>query len=557
MRRSLLCRCHLWSSTKCPLSLSLSLSRIFKIAASGLAACLSLSALANEFPGKPPPGYPEYTPLAKQERVVDKDGLVPFVRAEKPFVDERGRTKVIVDFMDSAKDRFLEAARPAIAKFDPKRDRHNPQSLLLIDEKSKRYGIGSVYRQNERGEQERADITTWVGASLVAYLDAEQVNALRKDVDVRLLTEDRAATFSTQPPWIPDWNPTGAEWTELTDWGWTAVQGKSVLPGSNRIVWIVDSGVAYHTELTSVASRTSVDGQQVVGCYAHATHVAGIVGAQSGNGQGRRGIYAGVQMRSIGVGSAYGCTSISSPPTESSIAAALDYIYSQSVIYLPSASPKPNVVNISINIIGEGWSSSGVAQTNQIKMMQAAVPSYPLPGIWDFYNPGNVVVQSGGNQNTDACSYAYRPSANGGAHNEDGIIVVGALNSAGNRAAPFTAAYPSVLGNDPGSNYGPCIDLWAPGNLIYSTWGQGGFGTQSNVTYSESQPAECLSLTCTSPPHSGWAHGSGTSMAAPHVAAAAAYYIDLLNLSTPFQVESVLRANASLLPSGLKMVWLQ
>ena len=81
--------------------------------------------------------------------------------------------------------------------------------------------------------------------------------------------------------------------------------------------------------------------------------------------------------------------------------------------------------------------------------------------------------------------------------------------------------------------------------------------------YSGGQPATCSSGTCLSPPHEGWAHLSGTSMAAPHVAAAAAYYIDKYGLTTPAQVEQMLRSTATgspgntSLPSGLNMVQLQ
>jgi len=568
-------------------SLSLSLSRqlICPGLAAGLAACVGALAFAAEPPGKPPEGFPAYVPTPRPARVTI-DGLAPYQQAAKPITDAQGRVRVVIDFIESAADRYLEAARADIARFDPTRDRHNPQTLRLLDAKGAQHGIAAEYRRNDRGELERSNITTWVGASITAYLSTGQINALRRDEDVRLLTDDRVGQFSqsayTPPPWSPSWN--GSSWTELNDWGWNAVVGKSVLPGSNRAVWIVDSGVAYHTDLPSLSSRYNVNYSQsaaLVGCYAHSTHVAGIVGAASNNGQGRRGIYAGVNMRSVNAGPPVTDSSNPGGPyvcalggglAANELTAALDYIYWQSLVALPSA-PRPNVVNVSANGMEEGFSASGIAQTNQLKITALVMPTYPFAGTgnWYWYYPGNVFVQSAGNQAGDSCSNsllagasaAYKPSVGASTNATDGVLVVGALNSDGQRASTFKLSYPGVTGYpngfapENGSNFGNCIDLWAPGDFIYSAWGMDIYGTRAAMNYGGGQPAACASGTCTSPPQSGWMHLSGTSMAAPHVAAAAAYYIDKLGLTTPSQVEQTLRANAAPLPSGLPMVRLQ
>jgi subtilisin family serine protease len=204
--------------------------------------------------------------------------------------------------------------------------------------------------------------------------------------------------------------------------------------------------------------------------------------------------------------------------------------------------------------IGSGFIGA-IAETNQPKIASAAVPTTPFPSsYWWLYYPGNVVVQSAGNNNQDACPFAYRPNASTlSSSTSDGVLVVGALNSSGQRASPFSAPYPAVASTEPGSNDGACVDMWAPGNYIYSTWGSGSGGTEHNMLFAGGQPASCANGTCTSPPHTGWAHLSGTSMAAPHVAAAAAYYIDKLGLSTPAQVESTLRSN-TVLVNGRTMV---
>jgi subtilisin family serine protease len=89
--------------------------------------------------------------------------------------------------------------------------------------------------------------------------------------------------------------------------------------------------------------------------------------------------------------------------------------------------------------------------------------------------------------------------------------------------------------NDHSSNYGPCVDVWAPGNLIYSTWGlhsdPDNHLTKVGVTYS----GNGLNGT------QGWTFLSGTSMAAPHVAGAAAYLADQFGLTTPAQIEQKVR----------------
>jgi serine protease len=101
---------------------------------------------------------------------------------------------------------------------------------------------------------------------------------------------------------------------------------------------------------------------------------------------------------------------------------------------------------------------------------------------------------SAGNDNYDACYYspARAPSA----------LTVGATNSLDHQAW-F-------------SNWGSCVDLYAPGENIVSTWLNSG-------TYTN----------------------SGTSMAAPHVAGAAALYLEGSPLASPATVESALEAKAS------------
>jgi len=109
---------------------------------------------------------------------------------------------------------------------------------------------------------------------------------------------------------------------------------------------------------------------------------------------------------------------------------------------------------------------------------------------------GVTVVVAAGNNNANACNYspASAPSA----------ITVAATTSADARASY--------------SNYGSCVDIFAPGSSITSAWYNG--TTATNTI-------------------------SGTSMATPHVAGSAALVLQQNPTASPAAVTSFLLANAS------------
>ena len=107
-----------------------------------------------------------------------------------------------------------------------------------------------------------------------------------------------------------------------------------------------------------------------------------------------------------------------------------------------------------------------------------------------------------GNSASDACGYS--PASTGSA------LTVGA-SEAGDQQASY-------------SNYGPCLDLYAPGTQILSAWS----------AYDD-----------------GLTKGSGTSMASPHVAGAAALYLEANPSASPAEVsQAILNAATTNAISG-------
>ena len=102
-----------------------------------------------------------------------------------------------------------------------------------------------------------------------------------------------------------------------------------------------------------------------------------------------------------------------------------------------------------------------------------------------------------------------------------------------------------------------CVDIWAPGNLILSLWGIHADVVTNNITlanvgYSGSVTMpihgsyNTSGMLVPSNTTSGWAFLSGSSMAAPFVAAAAAWLADNYGYTTPGELEQAVRSNYTL-----------
>jgi len=486
--------------------------------------------------------------------------LVPYHAAEKPIVDAQGRKLIIIDFADDAHEKFPKDPPPG---WDSNASFHRPQVVNLVNAHAKTHGY------------EPQGMTTWVGSSTTAYLTDAQIKRMREDKSLKLLTEDGSTqVFSALNPAAPWGNVVVG--SETQSWGRVSMNGKTRLSQSTRTVYIIDTGVAWHDDLPSVTARVNVacgggtncnnidpGFYPVVGCWAHATHVAGIIGGAA-NGATTKGMYAGVDMVSITALTAKGSpwSPCAFPPaTTSGMGYALDYVYGA---VINSGSQTVPIINISMNSGQFGFDTNGQAETNRAKFLQLSQPAQVwryLPGVGYYLAsyPGAFIAQSAGNDWENVCSNpskAYRTSATALSTSLDGIMVVGAIHHTGEPVKgpaglsaqydrTFSDTYPAGLAKDFASNYGPCVDVWAPGNAIVSAWGthtaQNGAGLPADGWFStiSSQVTPYAGNPVSG--SSGWLFLSGTSMAAPHVAAAAAYVADYYGLTTPVAIEAKLR----------------
>ncbi|MBX7185383.1 MAG: S8 family peptidase [Vicinamibacteria bacterium] len=251
-------------------------------------------------------------------------------------------------------------------------------------------------------------------------------------------------------------------------WGVTRVAAAGTGEGSTRsevggvTVYVVDSGIDASNPDLNVVRHVNFAGGPDTDCNGHGTHVAGIIGARD-NDIGVLGVAPGVALVGVKV------VDCSGEGTSATILKGIDWV--------AATATGPAVVNLSLG--------GGIAP-----LLDEAIRSATAQGIFFAIAAGNAA--------TDACLLS--PSLNGVA---PGIVTVGA-SDVNEMEAPF-------------SNFGGCVDLWAPGVGLAST-GRG--------------------------PDGGLPVRSGTSMAAPHVAGAAARFLSLYRQATPAAVEEALIASS-------------
>jgi subtilisin family serine protease len=231
--------------------------------------------------------------------------------------------------------------------------------------------------------------------------------------------------------------------------------------GSGVTAYIIDTGVlSTHTEfggrvLSGFSSVSDANGTQ--DCNGHGTHVAGTVGGSN------YGVAPGVAIVPVRV------LDCSGSGSTSAVIAGIDWVVAN------HAAGTPAVANMSL---GGGRSSA----------LDIAVRSAVADGV--------VFVVAAGNSTANACqsSPAGEPLA----------ITVGATTSADARSS-F-------------SNYGSCVDVFAPGSSITSAW------------YTSTTASNTI---------------SGTSMASPHVAGVVALGLEIAPNSSVAQISEWITSTAT------------
>ena len=229
--------------------------------------------------------------------------------------------------------------------------------------------------------------------------------------------------------------------------------------GAGVTAYIIDTGIRFdHVEFGGRAV-TGIDevtaGSNAADCNGHGTHVSGTVGGAT------YGVAKGVRLVAVRV------LDCSGSGSTSGVIAGIDWVTANHA--------SPAVANMSL---GGGASS---ALDDAVRRSISAGVTYSI---------------AAGNSNADACSASPARVTE--------AITVGATTSTDARASY--------------SNFGTCLDLFAPGSSITSAW------------YTTSTATNTI---------------SGTSMATPHVTGTAALYLQTNPSASPAAVASAIVASAT------------
>lgn len=227
--------------------------------------------------------------------------------------------------------------------------------------------------------------------------------------------------------------------------------------GAGVTAYIMDTGIRYDHLDFGGRARLGYDiyGEDGSDCYGHGTHVAGTVGGAT------YGVAKDVELVSVRVLDCNGFGGVGG------VLSGLDWIAANHT--------RPAVVNLSL-------------LTGGLDMVDDAAQR--------LIDAGVTVVVAAGNYAKDACDYSPGRVKD--------AITVGAT-----RSDDFRASF---------SNTGRCIDLFAPGENITSTYSLTPDATRSM---------------------------SGTSMSAPHATGVAALYLESSPLASPGEVAAALVAQAT------------
>jgi subtilisin family serine protease len=289
-----------------------------------------------------------------------------------------------------------------------------------------------------------------------ATMSRRQALELSTDPDVAFVEQNQTFSVSATQSNPPSW---GLDRIDQRDLPLNGAFNYADTAGTGVTAYIIDTGIRTSHSAFGGRARWGVNTVDTnnTDCHGHGTHVAGTVGgAQHGVAKNVR--LVAVKVLDCGGGG-----------TTAGVIQGVDWVTGN------HAAGQPAVANMSLG------GSTSAALDNAVKSSIADGVTYAL---------------AAGNENQNACSVSPARTAE--------AITVGATTQTDARAS-F-------------SNYGTCVDLFAPGQGITSAW-IGNDTATSTI--------------------------SGTSMASPHVAGAAALILGATPGATPAQVRATMVAAAT------------
>jgi subtilisin family serine protease len=303
-----------------------------------------------------------------------------------------------------------------------------------------------------------------------ARLTGKQLAAVRKDRDVDYVAPDVIFTPDDIQTPTPSWG------LDRIDQAALPLDGQyhfSPNPGAGVTAYVIDSGVrGSHAQFAGrllPGFSAIADGRGTNDCHGHGTHVAGTLGGAG------FGVAKAVNIVPVRIA---GCDG---KATSSSVVAGIDWM-------------------IRDRAQRGGKAVANFSYGHRIRWYELRFPQESA--VRRAVANGITFVISAGNDNADACGYSPARVRE--------ALTIGATDATDARAG-WTVG-------EPYSNYGDCLDLFAPGHLIASA---GHTGDTQQATK------------------------SGTSMAAPHVAGAAARFLAENPTADPSIVAASLKSLAT------------